>query len=389
MFGAGSASRPPFFPHLEYPRALCYHSPMKSLGILVINPGSTSTKIALFKGIEKLFEEDIIHAEDELRQFGDLASQHPFRMETLMRALREKSVEPSKLDAVCVRGGLMRPVQSGVYRVTEDMAEDVGNSKNIWGREHASSLGPLIGLQMAKEYGIPVFTADPVVVDEMDDIARISGVPEIKRKSLLHALNIKEQIRRAARNMGAEVKDANFIAAHMGGGTTVAAIRRGRIIDTNNALLGMGPFSVQRAGALPTGDLLDMAYSGKYTRQELQKKLVYESGLAGYLGTGDVREVERRIGTGDETAALILSAMAYQVSKEIGAMAAALGGEISAVILTGGVAFSEMVAGMIKERVSFIAPVLVYPGQAEMEALAWHAAAALSGKERILPYGHD
>ncbi len=362
---------------------------MTSFAVLVINPGSTSTKIALFKGGDKIFEDDIIHPEAELRKFPDIVSQLPLRMDTLMRALREKSVEPSRLDAVCVRGGLMRPVKSGVYRVTENMAEDLRNSTSIWGREHASNLGPLIGLQMAREYGIPAFTADPVVVDEMDDTARVSGVPEIKRRSLLHALNIREQIRRAARDLGVNISLVNFIAAHMGGGTTVAAIRRGRIVDVNNALLGMGPFSPQRAGALPTGDLLDMAYSGKYTKQELQRKLVYESGLAGYLGTGDVREVERHIDAGDETAALILSAMAYQVSKEIGAMASALCGDVSAIILTGGVAFSGRVTGMIKERVSFIAPVLVYPGQAEMEALAWYAAAVLSGEEQILHYGQD
>ncbi len=379
----------PFSPLLEYPRTLCYHIPMTSFGILVINPGSTSTKIALFNGTEKLFEEDIIHAEDELRGFGDIASQLSFRMRTLVQALKERAVEPSKLAAVCVRGGLMRPVKSGVYRVTEDMVEDVRNSKNIWGREHASSLGPLMGLQMSKEYGIPVFTADPVTVDEMDDIARISGVPEIKRRSLLHALNIKERVRRGAHELGVKVAETNFIAVHMGGGTTVAAIRRGRIADVNNALLGQGPFSVQRAGALPTGDLLDVAYSGKYSKPELQRKLVYKSGMAGYLGTGDVREVERRIDAGDGTAALILSAMAYQVSKEIGGSAAALSGNVAAIILTGGVAFSERVTGMIKESVSFIAPVLVYPGQAEMEALAWYAEAALSGKERILPYGQD
>ncbi|MHB8173688.1 MAG: butyrate kinase [Nitrospirota bacterium] len=362
---------------------------MASFTILVINPGSTSTKIALFKDEDKIFEDDVIHPERDLNKFNDIYSQLPFRMETLTRALRESSVEPSRLDAVSVRGGLMRPVKSGVYRVTEEMVEDLRNSKTLRGREHASNLGPMMGLWLAREQGIPAFTADPVTVDEMDDVARISGVPEIKRQSLLHALNIKERVRRAARELGLKVEDSNFIAAHMGGGTTVAAIRRGRISDVNNALLGMGPFSPLRAGALPTGDLLDMAYSGRYAKSELERKLVFESGLMGYLGTGDVREAEKRIDTGDETAALILSAMSYQVSKEIGAMAAALSGDVAAVILTGGVAFSERVAGMIRERVAFIAPVLIYPGQAEMEALAWHAAAALSGEEPILHYGQD
>jgi butyrate kinase len=356
---------------------------------LVINPGSTSTKIALFNGDEQVFEEDVVHPEEVLRKFRDIPSQLASRMETLMDALRMRAVDISKLDAVAVRGGLMRPVRSGVYRVMEEMVRDVRGSKARWGREHASNLGVLMGLQLAKEYGIPVFTADPVTVDEMDAVARVSGVPEIKRQSLLHALNIKERIRRASRDLGLKLDETNFIAVHMGGGTTVAAVRRGRIIDVNNALLGMGPFSPQRAGALPTGDLLDMAYSGEYTKPSLQRKLVFESGLKGYLGTGDVREIEMRIEAGDEAAELALSAMAYQVSKEIGAMAAALSGEVAAIILTGGVAFSERVTKEVSGRAEFIAKVLVYPGQAEMEALAWHAQAALSGEERVLHYGQD
>ena len=362
---------------------------MASSTILVINPGSTSTKIALFTGDEKVFEEDAVHPEEVLRKFKDIPSQLAFRMETLTRALRLRAVDISKLDAVAVRGGLMRPVKSGVYRVTEEMVEDLKDSKTLWGREHASNLGALMGLQLATEYGIPAFTADPVTVDELDDIARISGVPEIERRSLLHALNIKERIRRASRDLGLKVDEANFVAVHMGGGTTVAAVRRGRIVDVNNALLGMGPFSPLRAGALPTGDLLELAYSGEYSKQRLQRKLVFESGLEGYLGTSDVREIERRIEAGDKAAELALSAMAYQVSKEIGAMAAALSGRVAAVILTGGVAFSAMVAKEISGRVDFIARVVVYPGQAEMEALAWHAAAALSGEERVLQYGRD
>jgi butyrate kinase len=357
--------------------------------ILVINPGSTSTKIALFEGDEQLFQEDVVHPEEVLREFRDIPSQLAFRMETLMDALRMRAVDITKLDAVAVRGGLMRPVKSGVYQVTDEMVHDLRDSKTLWGREHASNLGALMGLQLATEYGIPAFTADPVTVDEMDAIARVSGVPEIKRQSLLHALNIKERVRRASRDLGLKAEETNFIAVHMGGGTTVAAVRRGRTVDVNNALLGMGPFSPFRAGALPTGDLLEAAYSGEYTKQSLQRKLVFESGLKGYLGTGDVREVERRIGAGDKDAELMLSAMAYQVSKEIGAMATALSGRVAAIILTGGVAFSARVTKEISGRVDFIAKVLVYPGQAEMEALAWHAQAALSGEERVLHYVQD
>ncbi|HMB05317.1 MAG TPA: butyrate kinase, partial [Isosphaeraceae bacterium] len=256
-----------------------------------------------------------------------------------------------------------------------------------WGREHASNLGPMLGFRLHEEYGLPVFTADPVTVDEMDGLARVSGVPEIARKSNLHALNIKAVLRRAASELGVGLADKNFVVAHMGGGTSVAAVRRGAIVDVNNALLGMGPFSPLRAGALPIGDLLEMAYSGRYEKGSLMRKLTHESGLMGYLGTSDVREVERRIDSGDEYASSVFEAMAYQVAKEIAAMASVLGGDVEAVLLTGGVANSGRFTGLVQERVGFVARVIVYPGEYEMESLAWYALRALTGEERILEYG--
>jgi len=359
---------------------------MDTLQILVINPGSTSTKLAYFEGEKAVFEEMVEHPEDELIAFKDIASQEGYRLGLVEKFMKDRAISPAGLSAVVARGGLMKPVKSGVYKVNFAMVEDLKGSKKRWGREHASNLGCLIAYRLAERYMIPAFTADPVTVDEMDEVARISGVPEITRKSHLHALNIKAATRRAAKEMGKPVSRLNFVVAHVGGGVSVAAVRGGAIIDVNNALLGMGPFSPQRAGALPTGDLIDLAYSGRYDRAALEKKLVKESGLTGYLGTPDVREVERRIESGDREAALVFVAMAYQLGKEIAAMASALAGNVDAVILTGGVVNSKRFTDMVTARVGFIAAVRTYPGEAEMESLAYYARAALTGTEKARDY---
>ena len=356
------------------------------LRILVINPGSTSTKVAYFKGEAEAFSEDISHPEETLASLKGVNGQLPYRLEAVERFVRENGILSLGLDAVAARGGLMKPVKSGVYRINEKMAEDLRNSKARWGREHASNLGAMIALELSKRYGVPAFTADPVTVDEMSDVARVSGVPEVQRVSHLHALNIKAMARQASRELGIGLDKANFVAAHMGGGTSVAAIEGGRIVDVNNALLGMGPFSPMRAGALPVGPLVELAFSGRYDKKALERKLVYDSGLKGYLGAASALEAERMIVEGDRKAGLIYSAMAYQVGKEIAAMAAALKGKVDAIILTGGVANSRMFIGMVSERVGFIARILVYPGQAEMESLATYAARALSGEEEVLEY---
>ena len=354
--------------------------------ILVVNPGSTSTKVAYFKGEAEAFSEDIAHPEETLASLKGVNGQLPYRLGAVEQFIGEKGVLSLGLDAIAARGGLMKPVRSGVYRINEKMAEDLRNSKARWGREHASNLGAMIALELSGKYGVPAFTADPVTVDEMADVARVSGVPEVQRVSLLHALNVKAMARRAARELGIAMDKASFVAAHMGGGTSVAAIEGGRIVDVNNALLGMGPFSPMRAGALPTGALVELAFSGRYDKKSLERKLVYDSGLKGYLGTASALEAERMMGAGDRKAGLAYSAMAYQVGKEIAAMAAALKGKVDAIILTGGVANSRMFVGMVSERVGFIARVLVYPGQAEMESLAAYALRALSGEEEVLEY---
>ena len=351
--------------------------------IFVINPGSTSTKLALYEGAAEAWAVNVPHA----AAAGGIADELPARLAVVEDALAKKGVDPRGISAIAARGGLMRPVGPGVYRVTEEMVEDLKRSQERWGVEHASSLGAMIALDLSGRYGMPAFVADPVTVDEMDEVARLSGVPEIKRTSLLHALNVRAVVKRAARELGLESEtEWDFAVAHMGGGATVAAVRGGRIVDVSGALLGMGPFSPARAGALPLCGLMGLAYSG-LTRTALEEKLTHESGLMGYTGTEDLREVERRIKEKDEAATTALAAMAYQTAKEVAAMASAAGGRVRAVILTGGTMKSELFSGMVARRVGFLARVLVYPGEAEMEALAAYALGALTGKERVREYG--
>lgn len=372
---------------LVEPAPVWYHSAMNTPRILVINPGSTSTKLAYYEGGARVHEETVEHDPFELARFQDIASQQEFRMDAVDAFMERHRIIPGDLDAVAARGGLLRPVESGVYAVTELMVEDLLDSRARMGREHASSLGCMLALKLSKDTGVPAFTADPVTVDEMDDVARISGVPEIERRSQLHALNIKAVVRLAAARLGLSVPETSFVVAHIGGGVSVAAVMGGRIVDVNNALLGMGPFSPQRAGALPIGDLVSMAFSGKYDRGLLEDKLIKGSGLTGYLGTSDVREVERRIESGDRKAELVYNAMAYQLSKEIAAMCAVLYFRVDAVLVTGGAARSEKLVGMIRERVGRIARLKVFPGEHEMDALAYYAAAALTGLEKVRVYG--
>ena len=359
---------------------------MNDFRILVINPGSTSSKLSYFVGSEEAASKRIEHPMDELGRFPDIPSQLEYRLGIVEGFIKTNGIIERGLDAIAARGGLMKPVRSGTYRINQTMADDLAHSKERWGREHASNLGAMLALRLSKMYGVPPFTSDPVTVDEMSEVARISGVPEIKRKSHLHALNIKAVIRRACSELGLDVSVSGFVVAHIGGGVSIAAVKGGEILDVNNALLGMGPFGPARAGALPVGDLVGLAYSGAYDRADLERKLVYESGLTGYLGTPDVREVERRMRSGDVLADTVYRAMAYQTAKEIGAMAAALSGGVDAVLLTGGVANSEMFTGMVAAMTAFIAQVRVYPGEFEMEALAEHARAVLAGEEEVLVY---
>jgi butyrate kinase len=348
--------------------------------ILVINPGSMSTKIAVFENTTELFRKNLQHSPEELSEFKELIDQFEFRKQIVEKELKERSIPLSSLDIIMARGGLIRPVKSGVYKINQKMLSDL-RDPTIWGRSHASNLGAFIATAIADEIGIPAYIADPVTVDEMEDVARISGVPEIKRQSIFHALNIKSIARKTAQKVGKALEGCNLVAAHMGGGVSIAAIHKGRVVDDNNALLGMGAFSPQRAGSLPLYGIIDLCYSGKYSRKELERKLLKTSGLMGYLGTDDGRKIEQEIENGNKEYENIFFAMAYQISKEIGAYSTVLKGNVDAIFLTGGLARSRLLTHWIIERTGFIAPTYIFPGEGEMEALAEAGLRVLQGKE--------
>ncbi len=353
---------------------------MKTYRVLTINPGSTSTKIAVFDNHNEIFSKTLMHKPEELSHFDRLIDQFVFRKDIVEKTLHENNIPVNSIEAIVGRGGLVRPVESGIYKVNEKMFSDLKN-KSLWGRTHASNLGAFISKSIADEIGVSAYIADPVTVDEMDDIARISGVPEIERQSLLHALNIKSIARKTAKKLDKSLDDCNLIAVHLGGGISVAAIRNGKVVDVNNAMLGMGPFSPQRAGALPLGGLINLCYSGKYTKSELEKKLVKNSGLMGYLGTDSGIEIEKGIDNGNKKFEKIMRAFAYQISKEIGSCATVLKGDVDAIFLTGGLAYDKYLTKWIKERTKFIASFHIFPGEGEMDALAQAGIRALSGEE--------
>jgi butyrate kinase len=353
--------------------------------ILVINPGSTSTKVALFKEGKSIMNKSLTHPKEEVEKFEKVTDQYDYRKAMILKWLEEEGIELSSLAAVAGRGGLLRSIPGGTYKVTDAMIEDL--KVGIQG-EHASNLGGIIAKSIGDSQGIPSFIVDPVAVDEFEDVARISGMPELPRKSLVHALNIKAVARKAAKDMGKALEDINLVMAHLGGGISIAPMKKGRIIDVNNASHG-GPFSPDRTGTLPAGDIIKMCYSGKYTYAEMKKKISGKGGLIAYLGTNDAREVEKMIANGDKKALLIYDAMTYQISKEIGAMAAVLGGDVQAIVLTGGLAYSKLLCERIEKRVKFIAPFVVYPGEDEMLALAEGAARVLSGEERAKIYEEE
>ncbi|PKL48806.1 MAG: butyrate kinase [Candidatus Riflebacteria bacterium HGW-Riflebacteria-2] len=350
--------------------------------ILVINPGSTSTKIALFNGLEPLKEIDITHQASELAEFSSNLEQLAFRFAAVENALKDWNCQPSDLKAVIGRGGPLKPLSGGVYHVGASLMQDLQSGKLV---DHASILGGLIACRVADAAKIPAYIADPVSVDEFEDIARISGWPELPRLSLSHALNIKAVVAEVAAEAGRKPEDMNYIVAHLGGGFSIAAHQKGRQIDVNNAN-DAGPFSPERCGTLPLTGLLKMACSGKFTFNQLKKMLIGKGGLVAYLGTSDCREVAKRIDAGDAKAKLVLEAMAYQIAKEIGAMATVMKGRVDAIILTGGVAHNPKVVPWIRERVEFIAPVIVKPGQNELKALAAHACRALADASVVKEY---
>lgn len=352
--------------------------------ILAINPGSTSTKFGVFEEEEMQFEVTLRHSSDDLKHFHKITDQYSFRKELILKELKERSVDNDKIRAVVGRGGLVKPIESGIYTVNEPMKEDL--RKGLMG-EHASNLGGLIADDIASSLGnAKAYIVDPVVVDEMEPLARIAGHPEFRRLSIFHALNQKAIARTHARNVGRRYEELNLIVAHMGGGVSVGAHRKGKVIDVNNALNGDGPFSPERSGGLPAGQLVDICFSGRYTKDEIKSMITGKGGMVAYLGTNDFRDICRRAEENDPEAKLIRDAAAYQISKEIAALAAVLKGEVDAIVLTGGMAYQTSHVALIRERTEFLAPVHVYPGEDELKALAFNGLMALNGQIEVRRY---
>lgn len=358
---------------------------MKRELILTINPGSTSTKVSIFRDEEEIKSNKIYHKDEELKKFKRIIEQYDYRLNLITDWLEKENIQIDSLRAVVGRGGILRPIPGGTYIVTEKMIEDL---RIGIGAEHAANLGGILAKGIADKANVPAFIVDPVSVDEFEEVARISGLKEIERKSQIHALNIKAVSYRRAKELNKDLKDLNFIVAHLGGGISVAPVRGGRMIDVNNAS-EMGPFSPERTGGLPVGDLVRMCYSGKYTFEEMKEKIKGKGGLVSYLGTVDAKEVEKRIADGDKYAKLIYDAMIYQIGKEIGMMATVLKGKVDNIILTGGLAHSEYLVENLKEMISFIAEVIVYPGEDEMKALNQGALRVLNGKEEAKIYERE
>ena len=346
--------------------------------ILAINPGSTSTKAALFEDDKVVLELTLRHSVEEIGRFASINDQLSWRRDLILQALEEKGYKVENLAAVIGRGGLVKPIEGGVYEVNDLLKNDLLNAQ----RHHASNLGGLIADEIARTAGVKAYIADPVVVDEMIAEARYSGLPECPRLSIFHALNQKATARIYAKEVGKRYEDLNLIVAHMGGGVSVSAHRKGRVIDTNNALTGDGPFSPERAGSLPADAVLELCFSGKYSKAELMRMLAGKGGLVAHLGTSSVQEIcEVRIEKEkDEHAREVMEAMCFNIAKQIGGMAAILCGKVDAIILTGGIAYNEYVNVRVKEACEFIAPVHVYPGENELEALAANALMVLKGE---------
>ena len=358
--------------------------PHRSTGIniLVINPGSTSTKIAVFEDEKPIMLRNIHHSAEQLAQFEKITDQREFRRELVVKELEYLGI-PMKFDIIMGRGGLARPVTGGVYRVNEKMCEDTYHAI----RKHACNLGCIIAYELAQRIpGCLPLIADPGMVDELDEVARISGSPPMPRICIWHALNQKAIARRFAREYGKRYEDLNLIICHLGGGISVAVHRKGLAVDANNALDGEGPFSPERAGTLPAASLIHLCYSGKYTKEELLKRISGKAGLMAHLGTTNVKELLGRIERGDKEVELLIDAMIYQTAKTIAGCSAVLYGQIDAILLTGGIAYSDYITSRLRKRIDFLAPVHIYPGEDEMQALALNGLAVWRGEREMKEY---
>ncbi|MFZ5645881.1 MAG: butyrate kinase [Bacillota bacterium] len=352
--------------------------------ILVINPGSTSTKIAIFQSEICVFQKSIRHPDDELGMFSTVVDQLAYRIEAVLKTMAESGYNMADLTVIAARGGLLRPIEGGTYLIDREMCSDLEECR--YG-EHASNLGPLIANCLAERYGLKAYTVDPVSVDEFHNLARFSGLPELPRVSKSHALNMRAVAREAAAVKGVPVNRINLVVAHLGSGISVAAFVGGKMVDVNNAN-NEGPFSMERCGGLPSLDLVELCFSGRYKHNELAAKLIKTGGIFAYLGTRDLSRVEVMASGGDHKAQQAVKAMCYQVAKEIGAMSTVMHGAVDNIVLTGGMAHSSLVVNDISSRVSSIAEVLVIPGEKEMEALAMGVLRVLTGKEKFKYYSN-
>ncbi len=350
--------------------------------IFVINPGSTSTKIALFEDYEQVYTKSIAHSAEELLPFEHINEQLDFRLGLIYAALAEAGI-PLDFDAVVARGPLCKPVKGGVYAVTSQMVQAAWHAEHM----HACDLGCVLADRIASNIeGCKCYIADPGTVDELNDYARISGSPHCERIRIWHALNHMVTARRYAASIGKRYDELNLIGCHMGGGISVCAHDHGRAVDVNNSLDGEGPFSPERAGSLPAAELVKLSFSGRYTQQQLLKRIAGKAGLTAHLGTNNVIEIFERIKAGDAKAKLMVDAMIYHIAKAIAAQGAVLYGKVDAILLTGGMANSDYIVDGVKSRVEYLAPVHVYPGEGEMEALATNAIAALNGTCEVMAY---
>jgi butyrate kinase len=351
--------------------------------VLVINPGSTSTKIAVYEDAKELFQANLAISTEKAASFGSILAQLEFRHEQMLSCLEDRDYDLGRLGVVVGRGGLLRPLKGGIYRVSAAMLDDLQNCR--YG-EHPCNLGAFLAQHIARRVGIDAYISDPVVVDELMDVARVAGHKLFAKRSVFHALNQKAVARRWCAEQGRAYEEAKLIVAHMGGGVSIGLHLNGQVVDVNNALDGEGPFSAERSGTLPQGDLVRLCFSGKYSEKEVLGMVTGKGGLVSLEGTNDLRVVEERIAAGDAAADLHFRAFGYWVAKAIGGQAAAASGKIDAILLTGGIAFSSNMMTIIEKMCNFIAPIVVYPGEGELESLAQAGARVLSGEAVILDY---
>lgn len=354
-----------------------------SYKILIINPGSTSTKIGVYEDETQLMEETLRHSTEEIAQYASIYEQKDFRKEVILHVLQEKNIDLASIDVVVGRGGLLKPIPGGTYAISDELVQDLKIGKQ---GQHASNLGGILAKEIADQIHVPSYIVDPVVVDELEDVARVTGHPNFERISIFHALNQKAVAKRYAKETGKAYEDLNLIVVHMGGGVSVGAHKHGKVVDVANALDGDGPFSPERSGGLPSGQLMKLCFSGKYTQAEVAKMISGNGGFNAYLGTNDMRDVIKMAAEGDEKAKLYEDAFHYQLCKEIGAMAVVLQGKVDQIILTGGIAYGKETQDAMKAYVEFLAPVTVYPGEDELLALAQGALRVMNGEEQAKIY---